>query len=133
MSFFGDNDSVEIAKKFNDRLRIFDGYIFVLAEYNHSIPGVLKSALDWVNDSIANKAAAIVSYGAVGGARAAEHLRSILGQLQVADISRQTLFSIFNDFEPQKHFKPQKLQYELFAEMIEQLELWTKAFKSIRN
>ncbi|HHT82256.1 MAG TPA: NAD(P)H-dependent oxidoreductase, partial [Acholeplasmataceae bacterium] len=42
--------------------------IFALAEYNHSVPGVLKNALDYVGTEMANKAAAIVSYGAAGGA-----------------------------------------------------------------
>ena len=88
MSFNVDGQD-EYVPKFNKKLSIFDGYIFVTAEYNHSIPGVLKNALDWVSlKTMANRPAGIISYGAIGGARSAEHLRNILGQLNVADISR---------------------------------------------
>lgn len=127
---YGNDD---YAKKFNEKIKSFDGYIFVTAEYNHSIPGVLKNALDWVGMNVmAHKPAAIVSYGAVGGARAAEHLRNILGQLNVADISRQMLFNLFYDFDNEKNFKPLELQQKPFKELIENVELWAKAFKTIR-
>ncbi len=131
MDFIGNNNQ-ESVLMFNNKLQEMDGYIFIVAEYNHSIPGVLKNALDWVNNQMANKPAAIISYGAVGGARSGEHLRLILAQLQVADISRQVLLSIYNDFENFTVFKPQQLQYQPFKEMIEQLEQWVKAFKTIR-
>ncbi len=132
MSFYGDGKSKEIAKKFNEKLRELDGYVFVVAEYNHSIPGVLKSALDWVYDAMANKAAGIVSYGAVGGARAAEHLRLILGQLQVADVSRQVLLSTFLDFNKDKELVPMDLQNKAISELFSQLLQWTKGLKTIR-
>ena len=61
-----------------------DGYIFVTPEYNHSIPGVLKNAIDYLDFQIAKKPAAIVSYGSVGGARAAEHLKNILVEAKAA-------------------------------------------------
>ena len=49
----------------------FDGFIFVTAEYNHSVPGVLKNALDFLYAEWNNKAAGFVSYGSAGGVRAA--------------------------------------------------------------
>lgn len=121
------------AKKFNEKLQSLDGYIFLVAEYNHSISGVLKNALDWVmNDSMANKAGAIISYGAIGGARAAEHLRGIIGHLKVADVSRQVMFNIFTDFDAEKNFRPQELHMPGFVDLIGQLELWSKGLKTIR-
>src|SRR5213595_2228546 len=48
----------------------FDGFIFVTAEYNHSVPGVLKNALDFLYAEWNNKAAGFVSYGSAGGVRA---------------------------------------------------------------
>lgn len=132
MSFeiYGDDEN---AKKFNKKLSSFDGYIFVTAEYNHSIPGVLKNALDWVGlKTMSNKPAGIISYGAVGGARAAEHLRNILGQLNVAEISRQVLFNLFYDFDNEKNFVPLDLHQKPFEELVTTVELWAKAFKTIR-
>jgi NAD(P)H-dependent FMN reductase len=64
----------------------FDGYIFVTAEYNRSIPGALKNALDQAYVEWNRKAFGIVSYGSVGGTRAAEHLRTIGVELQMAPV-----------------------------------------------
>jgi NAD(P)H-dependent FMN reductase len=55
----------------------FDGFAFITPEYNHSTSGVLKNAIDYLFAAWNNKAMGVVSYGAVGGARAAEHLRLI--------------------------------------------------------
>ncbi|MCC6001709.1 MAG: NAD(P)H-dependent oxidoreductase [Pararhodobacter sp.] len=61
----------------------FDGYIFVTAEYNRSITGALKNALDQAYVEWNRKPFGIVSYGSVGGTRAAEHLRTIGIELQM--------------------------------------------------
>ena len=64
-----------------------DGFVFIVQEYNHSITGALKNALDYLRDEWNNKAAGIVSYGSVGGARATEHLRGILSELSSSTCS----------------------------------------------
>jgi NAD(P)H-dependent FMN reductase len=61
----------------------FDGYIFVVAEYNHSIPGVLKNALDQAYKEWNRKPFTAIGYGSTGGARAIEHLRLIAIELQM--------------------------------------------------
>ena len=72
------------AVRWQNKLAEFDGYIFVTAEYNRSIPGVLKNALDQAYKEWNRKPAACVGYGAVGAARAMEHLRTIAIELQMA-------------------------------------------------
>ena len=67
----------------SEKLASLDGFVFITQEYNHSITGALKNALDSARDEWNNKAAGIVSYGSTGGARAAEHLRGILGELSL--------------------------------------------------
>src|SRR4051794_18675273 len=59
----------------------FDGFIIVTPEYNHSTSGALKNAIDFLFKEWNNKAVGFVSYGGVGGARAVEHLRLIVGEL----------------------------------------------------
>lgn len=61
----------------------FDGFIFVVAEYNHSITGVLKNALDQAYQEWIRKPFTAIAYGGVGGARALEHLRGIGVELQM--------------------------------------------------
>jgi NAD(P)H-dependent FMN reductase len=63
-----------------DKLESFDAYVFVTAEYNHSIAGVLKNALDYVTWELQRKPAQVVSHGAAGGARAATDLKEILSE-----------------------------------------------------
>ncbi|MEI9899938.1 MAG: NAD(P)H-dependent oxidoreductase [Hyphomicrobium sp.] len=75
-----------VAKQWSARMASFDGYIFVTAEYNHSITGVLKNALDHLYPEMQRKPAAFVGYGGVGGSRAVEHLRHILAELHVATL-----------------------------------------------
>jgi chromate reductase len=74
-------------QKFADSLRSADGIIIVSPEYNWTIPGTLKNALDWVSrmkdQPFANKPVAIQSAtgGPLGGARMQYHLRMTLTYL----------------------------------------------------
>ncbi len=61
----------------------FDGFIFVVSEYNHSITGALKNALDQAYKEWEHKPFTAIAYGGVGGARALEHLRGIGVELQM--------------------------------------------------
>ena len=67
-------------QKWLDKVGSFDSYIFVTPEYNHSIPAVLKNALDYLTVELLHKPSSIASHGSVGGARAAMHLREILAE-----------------------------------------------------
>ena len=92
----------------------------------------LKNALDYLRDEWNNKAAGIVSYGSVGGARAAEHLRGILGELLVADVRVHPALSLFTDFENGTDFKPKEVQEDSVNQMLDQLIPWSKALFTIR-
>ncbi len=92
LSLFGETDSPAYngslepgaARRWSRKMAELDGYLFVTAEYNHSVPGVLKNALDHVYPECNRKPAAFVGYGGVGGARAVEQLRLIYIELQMA-------------------------------------------------
>ena len=71
------------AVAWQNRIAEFDGYLVVTPEYNHSIPGVLKNALDQAYKEWAHKPMAAFGYGGVGAARAIEHLRTIAVELQM--------------------------------------------------
>ncbi len=77
------NPSREIdpqVKSWLDKLSEFDAYVFVTPEYNHSITGVLKNALDYVTWEFVHKPGAVISHGSAGGARAQVHLKEILSE-----------------------------------------------------
>lgn len=72
------------AQRWQKKVAEFDGYLFVVAEYNRSITGALKNALDQDYTGWNRKAMAAIAYGSMGGARALEHLRTISVELQMA-------------------------------------------------
>lgn len=65
------------ALRWQEALGRCDGYIFVVAEYNHSITGALKNALDQAYGEWGHKPFTAIGYGGTGAARAIEHLRLI--------------------------------------------------------
>jgi NAD(P)H-dependent FMN reductase len=71
------------AVRWQETLARFDGFIFVVAEYNHSITAVLKNALDQAYTQWEHKPFTAIAYGGVGGARALEHLRGVGVELQM--------------------------------------------------
>lgn len=110
-----------------------DGFVFIAQEYNHSITGSLKNALDYLRVEWNNKAAGIVSYGSVGGARAAEHLRGILGELSVADVRVHPALSLFTDFENGAELKAAPVQEDSVNQMLDQVIPWATALKTVRQ
>nr|WP_106779744.1 NADPH-dependent FMN reductase [Lysinibacillus timonensis] len=120
------------AAAWSQRVAACDGFVFIVSEYNHSISGALKNAIDYLRDEWGNKAAGIVSYGSVGGARAAEHLRGILGEVLIADVRVHPALSLFTDFENGNVFKPKEVQTQSVNDMLDQLIAWSGALKTLR-
>ncbi|BCT94832.1 FMN reductase [Lysobacter helvus] len=84
-SYDYDADYPPVAKAFKQAIAEVDGILFVTPEYNRSIPGALKNAIDWASrpwgtNSFARKPTALIgtSPGAIGTAVAQQHLRSVL-------------------------------------------------------
>ncbi len=76
------------AIRWQERIASFDGFIFVVAEYNHSVTGALKNALDQAYVEWNHKPFTAIAYGGAGGARALEHLRGIGIELQMVSTSQ---------------------------------------------
>jgi NAD(P)H-dependent FMN reductase len=71
-----------LVRRWNQTIKQGDAYLFVTPEYNHSVPGVLKNAIDsvFVSFGFRNKPAAFVGYsgGIAAGVRAIEHLNHVM-------------------------------------------------------
>ena len=79
-------DYPPVAQALKDAIKAADAVLFITPEYNRSIPGGLKNAIDWASrpygkNSFARKPSAVIgaSPGALGTAIAQQHLRSLLG------------------------------------------------------
>ncbi|MFT2011496.1 NADPH-dependent FMN reductase [Pontibacter sp. 13R65] len=119
-------------KRWSEKISSFDAFVFVTPEYNHSTSGALKNAVDFLYREWNNKAAGFVSYGSIGGARAVEHLRLIMAELQVATVREQVMLSLFSDFENFQVFKPAAMHEKKVNLMLDQVVLWGAALKNIR-
>jgi chromate reductase len=80
-----DADYPPVARSFKQAIGDVDAILFVTPEYNRSIPGALKNAIDWASrpwgqNSFARKPTGVIgtSPGAIGTAVAQQHLRSVL-------------------------------------------------------
>ena len=81
-----------VVQKWLQKISEADGYIIITAEYNHSVPGALKNAIDFGYKEWNDKSVGFVSYESLaGGSRAVEHLRQIASELQMHDIREQIL------------------------------------------
>lgn len=85
-----DNDYPQAALDLKKAIEDADAIMFVTPEYNRSMPGALKNAIDWGSrpwgqNSFAGKPAGIIgaSVGAPGTSMAQQHLRNVLGFLDM--------------------------------------------------
>jgi NAD(P)H-dependent FMN reductase len=125
-----------VVKRWNATIAAGDGYLFVTPEYNHSVPAVLKNALETVFASFAfrNKPAAFVGYSTsvAGGARAIEHLSQIaidheIVPLRTTVLLGQAMRAFGDDGEPTDPASRASL-----AVMLDDLAWWTAALSQAR-
>ena len=108
-----------------------DGFVFVTAEYNHSIPGGFKNAYDSIYPEWVDKAVAFVSYGAAQGSRAVEAWRPAVANANMFDIRAQVAFSTMTDFDG-KQVTPAERHVGEIATLFTKLEAATAALNTLR-
>ena len=126
----------ETALRWGEKMAEFDGYIFVTAEYNHGILGMLKNALDHVYPECNKKPAAFIGYGGVGGARTVEQLRLVCIEFQMAP----TWTAVHIGAEPftaamtgDKQLSDFDYLNESAQAMLDELAWWTHTLKAGRS
>ena len=126
----------EVAVKWQKKIAEFDGYIFIVAEYNRSITGALKNAFDQAYVEWKHKPIGFFGYGGVGAARAIEHARLIAVELHMVPVRTAThiaggdFFSVVMKGEPMEsiagHIDGST------TEMLDQVAWWAKATMAAR-
>jgi chromate reductase len=120
-------------------IRAADGLLFVTPEYNYSVPGVLKNAIDWASRPYGDSAwkgkpAAIMgaSVGAIGTARAQYHLRQMFVFLDVFAVNQPEVMigKAEERFDREGNLTDDSTR-ELIGKLLESLVDWTRRLKSI--
>jgi NAD(P)H-dependent FMN reductase len=114
------------------KIASLDAFIFVTPEYNHGTSAALKNAIDFLFTEWNNKAAGFVGYGSVGGVRAVENLRLVMGEIKIADVRAQVNLSLFADFENFTTFKPHEHHAKAVHALADEVIAWGGALKSLR-
>lgn len=126
--------SSEHTKAWAKKIASFDAYVFVTPEYNYSISGALKNAIDYLYREWNNKTAGFVSYG--GHAHVApvvEQLRLIMAEVMVVTVRAQVMLSRITDFENFTAFTPDPNHEQDVHAMLDKLIAWGSTLKTIRE
>jgi len=122
---------------FKNRIKAADAILFVTPEYNYSVPGVLKNAIDWASrpygDSAWNgKPVAVMgaSIGSIGTARAQYHLRQTFVFLNMYPVNQPEVMiaNASTRFDEKGNLVDQKTE-QLIRQLLESLVSWTRRLK----
>lgn len=109
-----------------EKIATFDGYIFITAEYNHSVPAALKNAFDVLYVEWVKKSIAFVSYGSLSGARAVEHWRGIVANANMLQARNQVSVPLFDSLQEDGSVEPPKPVADGVRGMLKELEDLTR-------
>jgi NAD(P)H-dependent FMN reductase len=125
-----------VAQRLSAKLHGCDGFVFITAEYNHGIPGVLKNALDHLYPEFTRKPAAFVGYGNANGARAIEQLRLNLIELKAAPLQPAVQITVA-ELRPLRAGEKQFSDFPQLAAsagaMLDDLLWWARTLKAGRE
>lgn len=126
------------AVRWQQTLARFDGFIFVVAEYNHSLTAALKNALDQAYVEWKHKPFTAIGYGGVGAARAIEHLRQIGVELHMVSthaavhIGGSDFFTVFPAVGNQPIETIEKILIPSATAALDELVWWARATMAAR-
>lgn len=124
----------EVIIEFKRKIREADAILFVTPEYNYSISGVLKNAIDWASrphgdNAFHGKPAAIMgaSIGSIATARAQYHLRQMFVFLNIHAVNQPEVMigNAAGKFDEEGVLKDEKTK-EIMGKLLNELTNWTK-------
>jgi chromate reductase len=133
-----ENQPPQIVRDFKAKIRSADALLIASPEYNYSVPGVLKNAIDWASrpygdNAFEGKPVAIMSasIGSLGGARAQYHLRQSFVFLDMYPLNRPEVMMPFaeDNVDAEGNVTNEKTK-QLIRELLEALVHWTRKLKA---
>jgi len=124
-------------KDFKAKIRAADAILIATPEYNYSIPGVLKNAIDWASrpygdNAFEGKPVAVMSasIGMLGGARAQYHLRQTFVFLKMYPVNKPEVFVAFASQKIDENGRvTDETTRKFIRELLESLISWTKRLR----
>lgn len=132
-----DNNMPAKVREFKEKIKKADAILMATPEYNYSIPGVLKNAIDWASrpygdNSFVGKPVAIMSasIGMLAGARAQYHLRQTFVFLDMHPVNRPEVMMPFaaDKVDSNGDVTDEKTREKIY-ELLESLVAWTKRLR----
>jgi NAD(P)H-dependent FMN reductase len=113
-------------KKWSEKIKEADAYIFLTPEYNSGYPASMKNAIDYLFHEWTDKPLMIVSYGAGGGPTASAQLRQVADRLKMRTVETSPAFTISRDMSGEdgqikdisESFKPYADNLKIAAEEL---------------
>lgn len=131
-----ENQPPGTVKRFKEKIKAADAILIATPEYNYSILGVLKNAIDWASrpyrdNAFDGKPVAVMSAstGAVGGARAQYHLRQCFVFLNMYPINRPEVIVTFANQKIENGRVKDEATRQRIQQLMESLIAWTKKMK----
>lgn len=121
-------------KKWSETIKKYDGYVLVVSEYNHGYAASLKNALDYLYAEWNKKPVAFVSYGASGGMRAVQQLRTVVINLGMAPLSAHLWINLYSGgLDKDGKVVPEAVQGGSTEKFVAELIWWAQALKTARE
>ena len=128
--------SEPLVKAWNNKIKSADAYVIVTPEYNHSVPGGLKNAIDtvWVSFGFRNKPVAFVGYsgGQAAGVRAIEHLAHIFVEAEAVPVRNSVLIPFVRDAFDEQGQPVNSITNAAADVMLDDLAWWSAALEKAR-
>lgn len=125
----------ESQRRWGQKVDAADGFVWITPEYNHGYPAPLKNAIDFLYREWNRKPVSIVSYGAAsGGVRAAEQLRQVAVEVQMAPLRRAvSIPRAFRAFDGEGRLQADAEYHDRSAvAVLDELAWWATALREAR-
>ncbi|HEX6449344.1 MAG TPA: NAD(P)H-dependent oxidoreductase [Trebonia sp.] len=126
-----------LVKAWNNKIKEHDAFIVVTPEYNHSVPGGLKNAIDtvWLSFGFRNKPVAFVGYsGSISGAmRAIEHLNHVFVETESVPLRNTVVIPYVQDAFDEAGEPVSPMTGVATSVMLDDLAWWSAALDQARS
>jgi NAD(P)H-dependent FMN reductase len=110
-----------------------DAYLFVVPEYNYSMPPALLNAIDYLFHEWSYKPAAFVSYGGIsGGTRSVQSAKTVLTSMKTMPIPEAVSIPFVRNFLKDGRFVAEETQTKAATTMLDELHKWATALTPLR-